>query len=549
MEITNKTLQKLLNEVEGEHCEFKAAETGFSFDKLVQYACAFANMGGGKIILGITDKRPRQVIGTQAFEHPESTCTRLMDKLQIKVDFQLLSEFEKRVIVFSIAPRPIGIPIKLDGRYWTRRGESLVEMSESELRAIFDEIGRDFSADKCSNAAWKDLNINAIEEFRSRWIRKSGNSAIRSIEPKQLLIDCEAITGNGSITNAALVLFGTREALGRLLSQCEVIYEYRSSEAAGPATFRREFREGFFAYYDQLWELINNRNDWQHFQSGLFIFDIPTFDERIIREGILNAISHRNYQYSSSIFIRQYPKRLEIESPGGLPHDVTRENILKIQSPRNRRITEIFAKCGLVERAGQGMNLMFEVSVKHAKKLPDLSQTNDHRVVVLLDGLVRDPKILLMLEKIADETLESFNTDDFLIIDYISREKKIPAALRKRIPRLIELGVVERTGRGQFILSERYYVSKGQRGIYTRKKGLGKNELETLLLKHIQQSGKDGSPFRDLCQVVPSLSENQVKARLKKMKESGHIISQGTTRAGRWFANDINSKITKKIKK
>jgi ATP-dependent DNA helicase RecG len=65
------------------------------------------------------------------------------------------------------------------------------------------------------------------------------------------------------ITYAALILFGTRTALGRRLAQAEVVFEYRSSEASGPAADRVEYREGFFSFYDALWNKINLRNDRQ----------------------------------------------------------------------------------------------------------------------------------------------------------------------------------------------------------------------------------------------------------------------------------------------
>ncbi len=45
----------------------------------------------------------------------------------------------------------------------------------------------------------------------------------------------------------------------------------------------------------------------------------------------------------------------EIVSPGGFPAGITPENILWQQNPRNRRIAEVLGKCGLVERAGQGV--------------------------------------------------------------------------------------------------------------------------------------------------------------------------------------------------
>jgi len=65
--ITVEQLEGLLVSNEDEHLEFKEARTSFQFDKLVQYCAALANEAGGNIILGVTDKRPRQVVGTKAF--------------------------------------------------------------------------------------------------------------------------------------------------------------------------------------------------------------------------------------------------------------------------------------------------------------------------------------------------------------------------------------------------------------------------------------------------------------------------------------------------
>ena len=59
------------------------------------------------------------------------------------------------------------------------------------------------------------------------------------------------------------------------------------------------------------------RNDKQHFQDGFFVFDVSTFNERVVREAILNAVSHRNYQMGGNVFVRQYRDRLVVESPGG----------------------------------------------------------------------------------------------------------------------------------------------------------------------------------------------------------------------------------------
>ena len=118
---------------------------------------------------------------------------------------------------------------------------------------------------------------------------------------------------------------------------------------------------------------------------------ISTFSERAVREAILNAVSHRNYQLGGSVFVRQYPRRLEIDSPGGLPTGITLENILDRQNPRNRRVAEILTKCGLVERSGQGMNLIYEELIKQSKPAPDFARTDKFQVGLTLHGTVEDP--------------------------------------------------------------------------------------------------------------------------------------------------------------
>jgi ATP-dependent DNA helicase RecG len=48
----------------------------------------------------------------------------------------------------------------------------------------------------------------------------------------------------------------------------------------GPAQQRKGYQEGFFSYYEDLWTTVNLRNDIEHYQNGLFVLDVPTFDER-----------------------------------------------------------------------------------------------------------------------------------------------------------------------------------------------------------------------------------------------------------------------------
>lgn len=537
MNTSVEELNELLLQTEGENLEFKEAKNHFKFEVLAKYCAALANEGGGKIVLGVSDKRPRQVVGSQAFDQPERTRAGLIEKLHLNIHFNIVNHPNGSVLIFHIPTRPIGLPIKYKGIYWERQGDSLMPMSEDKLRNIFAEAGDDFSAKICPNATMVDLEPAAIENFRERWISKSNNKALTTLSNEQLLEDIEAIV-DGGITYAALILFGTRKALGSHLAQSEIIFEYRSSDASGPAQQRKEFRQGFFSFYDDLWELINLRNDTQHFQSGLFVLDIFTFSERVVREAVLNAIAHRDYQLAGSVFVRQYPRRLRLESPGGFPVGIAENNILDRQSPRNRRISDIFAKCGLVERSGQGMNLMFELSIKESKITPDFTGTDQYQVILTLNGEVQDPRFLQYLEKIGQETLELFGTSDFLLLDCIHGERSIPEHLQPNLKRLVDKGVIERFGRGRgvkYILSRKYYQMVDKSGAYTRKKGLDRETNKALLLKHIEGNKNSGSRLKDLLEVLPALSKNQVQKLLAELKKEEKICKTGVTRATLWY--------------
>lgn len=527
---------------EGEHYEFKEGKKRFSFEELARYCCALANEGGGKVVLGVTDRRPRSVVGTQAFPQPEETRRALIDKVPLRIEVLEVNHPQGRVLVFDIPPRPVGTPMQVDGRFWARKADSLVPMSEAKLRCIFAESGHDFSADICPGADLQSLDPQAIEDFRRRWIEKSGNPALNTFSTEQLLHDAELLLDDG-VTYSALILFGTRPALGKLLSQAEIVFEYRSSEASGPAQQRKEYRQGFFSYYEDLWNTINLRNDLQHYQDGLFILDIPTFAERSVREVVLNAVSHRDYQLGGSVFVRQHTRRLVVESPGGFPVGITQENVLDRQSPRNRRIAEVFAKCGLVERSGQGMNLMFEQSIRQGKLRPNFEGTDAYHVVLTLHGDLQDPRFVQFLEKIGRETLASFDTHDFLLLDLVHREKSIPLELQTRLRRLTDLGVVESIGRGKgvrHLLSRRFYTMIGEKGAYTRRKGLDHETNKQLLLKHLRGVSSGGCPMAELQQVLPALSRAHVKRLLGELRTEGLVRLESRRRWSRWFATDGN---------
>jgi len=534
---THEDFARLLAAPEGTRIEFKTAATSYQFDKLLEYCVALANEGGGHIILGVSDLRPRDVVGTAAFAEPGRTEAGIYQHLSHRVPIEEYHHDGKRVLIVHVPPRLPGAAWNLAGRYLKRAGDDLVSMGDGELRTIFAEIGPDFTAEPCP-AGLDALDPALIAEFRHRWARKTRNPRLELLSDLEVLTDADLLT-DARPNYAALILLGTRAALGRHLAQAEIVFEYRSSEASGPAQDREDYRAGFLGLHENLWKKINLRNDRQSYQEDFFRYDIPTFDEVAVREALLNAVAHRDYRLGGSIFIRQYSRRLEIVSPGGFPPGITSENIADQQNPRNRRLAETLARAGLVERAGQGMNLMIEAAIKQTKPLPSFVGSAAHEVRLTLAGTVQNPAFIRFLQRLGDERLAALNTYDYLALDAIQRDLPQPfaAELAVRLSGLVELGAVERQGRGssaRHLLSRELYAALGQPGAYTRRKGLDHETNKALLEKHLNDAGAQGAPMSELMQVLPAMSRTQIKRLMMELDVEGRAHLIGLKRGSRW---------------
>lgn len=72
--------------------------------------------------------------------------------------------------------------------------------------------------------------------------------------------------------------------------------------------------------------------------------------------------------------------------------------------------------------------------------------------------------------------------------------------------------------------------------VHTRIVGLDRETNMELLLKHIRSNGNTGTQFKELQQVLPNLSRNEIKVLIRELKNKNLIYTKGRTSAARWFA-------------
>lgn len=156
---------------ETEILEFKEAKTQLDYSDLLRYCVAIGNEGDGHLILGVTNKPPRSVVGTCAIENPIQMTEKVYSKLGLRVQIHVVLHSGGRVVVISIPGHPPGSAYSLDGQFLMRVGQSIQPMSPDQLRQILASSPSDWleeSAAKVTAAEIPELLDTAIffEPFR-----------------------------------------------------------------------------------------------------------------------------------------------------------------------------------------------------------------------------------------------------------------------------------------------------------------------------------------------------------------------------------------------
>jgi len=259
------------------------------------------------------------------------------------------------------------------------------------------------------------------------------------------------------------------------------------------------------------------------------------FDEKACREAVNNAVAHRDYSIvGRSIIIHASPKSFTVISPGGFLNEITPENVLSAAPRwRNRLIAEAFERTKLVERSGQGIDNIFETSIRQGKGLPDFEGTDRSTVQINMPAKIKDAEFVKFLEKVSNEHQITFSFNEIYELEKL-RERKVLSVLQHK-EKFLKLGVVEKIGRtsgAKYILSHRYYSYQEKPGVYTRIKGFNRESKKELILEHIRREGKGRR--EDFLDAFPELKPKDITNLLHELKREGEIKREGSDRSGYW---------------
>jgi len=542
----NERLEKLrlLKESE-DHIEFKEAKHDFNYNGgshadpkkrrhcILGYVAALANEGGGRLVFGMADKKPHEIVGSSYEKGNLGNLEAAIYKaMGVRVHIEEEYDEDKRVVIFNIPSRPIGKTLKFEAVPLMRAGEELKPMSDDEVFRILSEQEPDYSAKICEGLTIADLDEDAIRIMKSKYAEKNENPSFESLPTEQVLRDLELET-EGKLTFAALVLLGKKASIKKYLPQNNVVIEYREDSASIQYDGREEVQEPLFKAIDQIWAYIKQPaiNPQTHVNSDAYIIDILRFNRETIRESVLNAIAHRSMQIKSDVVIKISPQDLLITNAGGFPKGVSLNNLLTVNStPRSKLLADVLQKTGLVEKSGQGVDKMYYNSIMEAKPLPDFSMTDDYQVCVRFGSEIRDMAFVLFVrsEQAKRPKDKKLNVFHLLLLYSVCFAEEMVIPNRESVEKqLLEEGLLTRKRNGALQLGKAY-----------RDFALAMRNRETVdwigALKQCFATDMFVSRQQYAKQLPESVSVDRMRYVLQKLEDMGKLKRTGTGRGTKY---------------
>lgn len=553
--MTPDQLREIIARGECLDVEFKGEERAPLNDRdLVEAVVCLANRPGnqpGWLLIGVEDDG--RITG--AHTRPDGSRpdplriqaligNRTQPSLSCRVEMVKLGGHEVIVVEVPPAQTPVGTS---DGTYLRRalggRGEpTCLPMHFHEMQSL--RAGRgllDYSALVVPEARWDDLEPLEFERFR-RSIREShgqGDASLLDLPDQELAKALGAVEANHQVTAirvVGLLLFGRAAALARLLPTHEVAYQVLAGERVEVNEF---YRWPLLRLMEDVLVRFRSRNKEQEIQVGLLRVGVPDYPERAFREGLANALIHRDYTRLDAVYVQWHTDRIEISNPGGFPEGVGLDNLLVTPPrPRSPLLADAFKRAGIVERTGRGIDIIFREQLRNGRPAPSYERSTHADVVLALPG---GEASLSFVQLISEENQSGrlLTLDELLLLNHLWRERRLtnPEAARQIqksepegraiLERLVETGLVEARGERKgrtYHLSALTYRRLGDPAAYIRQRGFEPQQQEEMVLQYARRYGRiTRRDAAGLCRI----SGPQATRLLGRLTREGRLIRRG----------------------
>ncbi len=460
--------------LEGQHSDAKSllAVTGRTADwaELAKDCVAFANALGGKLLIGVEDgdklPPPAQRVPPGLPDMLRRRIGELTVNLAVRPELRVADNGGEFVELFI--DRAAAVASTSDGRYFLRIGDT-------SKPVLGDEVMR--LAGERSALPWETLTTLGVPRAQADPVKcgallaalRASDRVKASVKEKgdDELLDHYLLVQGGLLTHLGVLCIGRQIDRARLGTA--PVIQFIKRDAQENKVNKLAWDDHTLSpmeLVDAVWRDVPDFREFYEVADGLFRTQVPAFDERVIRELLINTLVHRPYTQRGDIYLNLHPDRLEIVNPGPLPLGVTPENVLHASVRRNDHLARLCHDLKLMEREGSGFDAIYDVLLSQGRPAPLVAEGPDW-VRVTLARTAPDRQVLAFITKASESY--ALKQRERITLGLLARHEALTAKelaarlelagtdqLRLWLDRLCDWGLVGQSGRTQ---ATRYFVN------------------------------------------------------------------------------------------
>ena len=362
--MTIEELYALLNSDESYRIE-RTVSTG-NMDKFQEAICAFANdLPGlrkkGYLFIGVTDDG--KISGLKVDDALMKKISAIRSDgnilpLPVMTTEKIATE-EGDVLVVEVTPS-FDTPVRYRGRTFVRIGPRRDIASAEEERILSERCAASlptFDTRPCREATLEDIDVNAIiKEYLPKAIasdvlavdKRPLKEQLASLHLYNMQWDCP--------TYAALIMFGNNPRFFMLGAYIQFV-RFKGLDNGGEILNERRFEGCLFKVLPELENfirdgIITKRPVPVSILRERNVFNYPF---KALRELLMNAVMHRDYQSNMPTRLYQYDEHIEVMNPGGLYGQARPENFPYVNDYRNSVVAEMMRTLNYVNMFNHGV--------------------------------------------------------------------------------------------------------------------------------------------------------------------------------------------------
>ena len=342
-----------------------------NFDQeAVETAVAFANTNGGTILIGVSDQ-----LEVRGITIGKETLREISNRISQATEPRVVLEIEsvdmegKSVLLIRIAECRIK-PVSVKGVCYRRVGNSNRVMSPQEIAQMhLNTVGQSWDQLLVTSAGIDDIADKKIEWYLTRREMTRNVAKPQDMSLTALLRNIDGLSDEETPTHAGILFFGKYPQRFFQNAQLRVV-RFKGTSVTHPVIDRLDCSGALWEMVDAAEEFIRKNIRLLSLRTSKSFQRDDKFEYPLeaLREAIINALIHRNYQKHSDVRVFIFDNRVEVINPGTFPEGVSPD--APVHEPVNPILSQFMYDVGFIERYGSGIRMMKRLSEEWGNKAP-----------------------------------------------------------------------------------------------------------------------------------------------------------------------------------